>query len=499
MKGSVALKKTLRSTLDRTEDLLSSTRLTLFLCLVLAGVSILGTVVPQNGRPEAYEAMYGRTGARVLEFLGLTDLYHSAGFILLLSLLGLNLATCTARRFPGVWRSLRRTTGADPAPALAHWKNQDTLELRGDPERVDADLERALRRLFGRPTARVAPLEAGACHSVRRFEKNRLSRLGPYLAHASLVLILLGGLLGALFGFRATLILQEGEESSTVWIEKGGRKLDLGFGIRCNRFVVETYPDGSPKDYRSEVTVSDPRTGMTLDAAIRVNHPLSFRGVTFYQSTYGSSPDLVLEVEDRQSGERVEIRTRLHAPFLLPGGRGERAIAVDFRDHLVIPAEMMRMTSFPREDLGPAVRIAIVDDRGFQNPFWILKEFPDWDLRKTGPYRFRFVDLRLLPYTGLEVSKDPGTPLVWAGSVLLVLGFLLSLLLDHEVTWVTREATEKGGIRVRIASRAVRHPLAYEGRFAVRKERLRKKLSPWLEEPKTSQGQSGVRGGDDRD
>lgn len=490
------MKKTLRSTLDRLEDLLSSTRFTLFLCLVLAGVSIVGTLVPQNGRPEDYEARYGQTGARVLEFLGFTDLYHSAGFILLLSLLGLNLATCTARRFPGVWRSLRRAAGADPEPALAHWKNQDTLELWGDPERVDVDLERALRRLFGRPTVRAGSLEAGASRFARRFEKNRLSRLGPYLAHASLLLILLGGLLGALFGFRATLILHEGEESSTVWIEKEARNLDLGFAIRCNRFVVETYPDGSPKEYRSEVTVSDPRTGTTIDAAIRVNHPLSFRGVTLYQSTYGSSPDFVLEVEDRQSRERVEIRTRLHAPFLLPGGRGERAIAMDFRENLVIPAEMMRMTSFPREDLGPAVRIAIVDDRGFQNPFWILKEFPDWDLRKAGPYRFRFLDLHLLRYTGIEVSKDPGTPLVWAGCILLVLGFLLSLLMDHEVTWVTREVTEKGAIRVRIASRAVRHPLAYEARFAAKKERLRKKLSPWLEEP--LDGQSGVRGGDGR-
>lgn len=474
--------RTLRNALDRIKDLLSSTRLTLFLCLVLAGVSIVGTVVPQNGRPGDYEAWYGLTGARMLDFLGLTDLYHSAGFILLLGLLGLNLATCTARRFPSVWRSLGRMTGADPEPALARWKNQDTVELRGDPERVDADLERALRRLFGRPTAPAVLLESGAFPPARRFEKNRLSRLGPYIAHASLLLILLGGLLGALFGFRASLILHEGEESSTVWIDKGARKLDLGFGIRCNRFVVETYPDGSPKEYRSEVTVSDPRTGTTLDAAIRVNHPLSFRGVTFYQSTYGSSPDFVLEVEDRQSRQRVEIRTRLQAPFLLPGGRGERAVAVDFRENLVIPAEMMRMTSFPREDLGPAVRIAILDDRGFQNPFWILKEFPDWDLRKTGSYRFRFLELHLLRYTGLEVSRDPGTPLVWAGCVLLVLGFLLSLLMDHEVTWVTREVTEKGGIRVRIASRAVRHPLAYEGRFAAKKERLRKKLSPWLEE-----------------
>lgn len=474
------------------KDFLSSTRLTLFLCLVLASVSIVGTVVPQNSRPSDYVTLYGQKGARVLEFLGFTDLYHSPGFILLLSLLGLNLAVCTAKRFPTVWRSLRRSAPVDREPALDGWKHQETLELRGNPERVTADLDRVLRSLFGKPTASVARKAGTACW-VRRFERNRYSRLGPYIAHASLLLILIGALVGALFGFQATLVLHEGEESSTVWMQEGAKKLDLGFGIRCNRFVLEAYPDGSPREYRSEVTLSDPRTGTTLDGAIRVNHPLSFRGITFYQSTYGSSPRLVLEVEDRETREKIEIRTGLHVPFLLPGGRGQRAIVMDFREQLVIPAEMMRMTSFPREDLGPAARIALVDDQGFQDPFWILKEFPDWDLRKNGPYRFRLVHFDLLRYTGLQVSRDPGTPLVWAGCILLVLGFLLSLLMDHEVTWIVREDTGKGQIRLRIASRAVRHPLAYEARFAAKKDLLRKKLSRWLERPKaSSSGSAGA-------
>lgn len=475
------------STSDRVQHFLSSLRLTLFLCLALASVSIVGTVVPQNGPPADYVALYGQRGARILEFLGFTDLYHSPGFVLLLSLLGLNLLMCTAKRFPRVWRSLRRDIRADKAPSLDGWKNQDTLELRGDPERAVADLERALRRLFGTLTASV-PCEPGGTRSVRRFERNRYSRLGPYIAHASLLLILLGGLLGALFGFQASLVLHEGEESSTVWIQEGAKKLDLGFSVRCNRFVLEQYPDGSPREYRSEVKLSDPRTGSTLEGAIRVNHPLSFRGITFYQATYGTSPRVVLEVEDRQTRDKIEIRTGLHAPFLLPGGRGDRAIVVDFREQLVIPVEMMRMTSFPKENLGPAARISVMDDKGFQDPFWILQQFPDWDLRKAGPYRFRLLQFDLLRYTGLQVSRDPGTPLVWTGCILLVLGFLLSLLMDHEVTWVIREDKGKGEILVHIASRAVRHPLAYEARFAAKRDLLRKKLSLWLERPRSPEG-----------
>ncbi|MEW6439671.1 MAG: cytochrome c biogenesis protein ResB [bacterium] len=458
---------------------LSSIRLTIGLCIVLAAVSVLGTVIPQDAPPEQYQALYGATGARILSGLGLLDLYHSAGFILLLALLAVNLAACTLHRIRGVWRSLRGPSSLPRDLELSEWKHRDTLRLRGDREEIERALDRLLPKIFGKPM-RAGTADAAAGKRVLRLERNRFARLGPYVAHVSLLIILLGGLTGALFGFKGSMVLREGEESSKVWLQNGGRSVDLPFRVRCERFVVESYPNGSPKEFRSEVTLLGDGGEKQAQGSIRVNHPLSHNGITFYQSTYGSVPELSLQVEHPDAGEHTVIQAELNVPFVLPGKQGERARVVRFQEDLIIPPEMARVTSFPGGSLGPAVQIEIFDEQGFHEPFWIFQNFPEMDRKRATPYHFRLSGFRLLPYTGLQVARDPGAVLVWIGCTLLVAGFLVSLLMDHEIVWAIREIEGKDRVKVQLAGRAVRHPLGYAGRFERRKSRLRKRLSHWL-------------------
>ena len=102
--------------------------------------------------------------------------------------------------------------------------------------------------------------------------------------------------------------------------------------------------------------------------------------------------------------------------------------------------------------------------------------------RKNIPYHFTLQEAQNLFYTGLQVAKDPGTALVWAGCILMVLGFCISFLLDHEILWVTGEYQKDDHYVVRLVGRAVRHPGIYSSRFEKRKDRLKKELSPWISE-----------------
>ena len=58
-------------------DRLSSVRLTIFLCILLAIVSVVGTVVLENLTAEQYGNLYGQGGGKLVTALGLSDLYHS--------------------------------------------------------------------------------------------------------------------------------------------------------------------------------------------------------------------------------------------------------------------------------------------------------------------------------------------------------------------------------------------------------------------------------------
>ncbi len=458
-------------------DKFSSVRLTIFLCILLAVVSVVGTVIPQNVAPEKYQELYRPAVAGMVMGLGLDDLYHSVGFIILLCLLAVNLTACTARRLPGTWRSLRRGPSPPSEAALEKWKCRETFLCAAGAEEVEGLLESIVARALGRRPYRKDVKGRGTVFLV---EKNRYARLGPYLAHVSLLLILLGTLWGAMMGFKGGLQLSEGEAASEIWLQTGAKRVPLGFQIRCDRFVFDRYPDGTPREYRSDVTLLDMEGEEIMRGSIRVNHPLTCRGITFYQSTYGSIPEVTLRLFDRDSGGESSVTTGLNKPFLLPGSTGERAMVVAFQEDLRIPAEMARVTSFSMRSLGPAARVVIFDEKGFHDPFLIFRDHPDMGQERAGAHRIVLKGFRLTPYTGLQVVKDPGTPLVWIGCTFLVIGFLMALLMDHEIVWVVGEAAGEKEYRIRMVGRAVRHPGIYAARFDRQKLRLRKGLAPWL-------------------
>ena len=124
----------------------------------------------------------------------------------------------------------------------------------------------------------------------------------------------------------------------------------------------------------------------------------------------------------------------------------------------------------------------MLDDKGFGRPFWVLKEFSGESRNRQGPYHFRLQEYRSTYYTGLQVARDPGASLVWAGCTLLIVGFLMALLMDHEILWVSSKREVDGRVVLCLAGRAVRHPDVYSGRFERRRSGLRKAIAPWLQQ-----------------
>src|SRR4030043_1307220 len=87
-------------------DLFRSLKLTIFLFILLAILSIFGTLITQNATRLEYIQRYGLGLYEVLNFFNLFDMYHSWWFSAILSLLVINLITCSLHRFPGVWRQI---------------------------------------------------------------------------------------------------------------------------------------------------------------------------------------------------------------------------------------------------------------------------------------------------------------------------------------------------------------------------------------------------------
>src|SRR5579884_310942 len=113
--------------------------------------------------------------------------------------------------------------------------------------------------------------------------------MAVYIVHASLLLIFLGGIVDALYGWRGFIALTRGEQSSQL--VQTAKNRTLPFAIRCDGAGQENYADGTPKRWWSKLAViEDGREVMRKE--IVVNDPLVYRGVRFYQASYGRTGKL---------------------------------------------------------------------------------------------------------------------------------------------------------------------------------------------------------------
>ena len=89
--------------------------------------------------------------------------------------------------------------------------------------------------------------------------------------------------------FRANAEVVEGQtiESAFINADKGLLLQELPFTLELKKFHIDFYNTGMPKDFASDIVVTDKASGKRVAQTIRVNHPLTINGITIYQSTYG--------------------------------------------------------------------------------------------------------------------------------------------------------------------------------------------------------------------
>jgi len=144
---------------------------------------------------------------------------------------------------------------------------------------------------------------------VERWPRNKW-RIGFALTHASLLLILAGALMTAVFKIEGRLPIWEGQSSNVVYRDGGGGDVapyELPFQVRLDSFEIDTYPGTRrPAMFRSRVVVIG-SGGAEHPAVIEMNRPLSYGGYSFFQSSYqiqGGREMTILAVS-RDPGEAI--------------------------------------------------------------------------------------------------------------------------------------------------------------------------------------------------
>ncbi len=428
---------------------LSSIKLTVALLFILAGVSIIGTLIPQDLQQIEYVRRFGFPLYRLLNFFGIFDIYHTWWFKGIILLLAINLLVCSIDRLPGVYKSIKHKKTDMTDAQLKTMPFYREIKINGKPE----EIAKKLRECFLRTGGRVETISEMPPSFFFFWEKGIISRLGPYITHLGIIIILVGALIGSLYGFRANVNIVEGETVRKVYDFRRGQEISLEFDVKCDDFTVEFYPGTNrPKRYASDLKIIE-NGEIVAQKTIEVNTPLTYKGLTFYQSSYGpaSPPSFDVTVYDKKRGTSQNVTLYL-----------EKAEKIMDKVSIVILDYAENYSGF-----GPAALVELRDGDGNVKRFPIFQNYKDFDeVHSTGNYKVvlnRILE-PVLYYTGLQVTKDPGVNIVWLGSFIMSIGLLFAFLIYHRRMWVKIEE-KNGRAIISIGGFSFKNKLGFEREF----------------------------------
>ena len=398
-------------------ELLSSMRFSISLLTVICIASIIGTVLKQNEPVNNYINQFGPFWAQVFGSASLTSVYSAWWFMLILAFLVTSTSLCVTRNIPKImvdWKVYKEGIREQSLKAFGHTAQSTLSETPNEA------------------VQRISKMLANGGWKVKLQERNngwmvaakagRVNKLGYIAAHSAIVLVCIGGLLdgdlivkaqmlwsgkSAYSGsglisdvkpehrlstsnptFRANILVAEGAQSSTAILNQGSGVLiqDLPFSIELKKFVVEHYSTGMPKLFASDIVIHDKETGEKKSARVEVNHPVNYKGVEIYQSSFddGGSTVKLTSVPLSNHAKPFEVEGVIGNSTQLLSGKNDK-LTLEFAALRVLNVE-----NFGKEGAGQngsAVDVRKVDLRasidsklGAANKTKINKE-----LRNVGP------------------------------------------------------------------------------------------------------------------
>ena len=411
------------SPVQRLWNFFASVKLSFALLLLLALFAMAGTLIPQKEHPSAYLQHYGEARGRLILSLGLEDLYHSPLFLFIMFALAVNLTICSAKRLPTALTIM----GKDLEQDVGRFVRPEQSFNLSQPSRQAAERAKEILQ------ARVGrALQAGEGEDlVLLAQSGAWSRMGVFVVHASVLVILAGAVVGNIWGFSGSVNLDQGQTVREFTLENG-KSRELGFCLRLDKFAVSFYRDGTPSEYRSDVTFWN-KGGQGKKAVIKVNQPASFDGIDFYQATWGRA--YPFRILGRDFSRKISLKPRQWTD--LPGG--DRVILLDFQEDVQMGGKYR----------GPAARLAFAE-KGAE-PVALFAFKAGSQMSGQGPLKIEIMDGPAKAYSGLQVKYDPGVGLVFFGCGLMVAGFFIAFYLSHKKVWIRLSPAGGGGTLVQIA------------------------------------------------
>lgn len=459
---------------------LTSMRTALVLLFLLAIAAIPGSVLPQRpSDPLAVNDWIARNpgSAPTLDRFGLFDVFASPWFSAIYILLFISLIGCVLPRIGAHWRAMRAPT--PPAP-----RRLDRLAGARSWTTADTDVLVTAAAALRAGRWRVTPGPGDGPAGSLAAEKGFARETGNLLFHIALVLILVGVALGALLGWKGTVIVREGNGFANTLTQydsfSPGRLAspdDLPpFSFTMTDFDATFEREGSqrgaPRSFSAQLEYRSEPGGPVQQREVSVNAPLRVDGAKVFLVGHGYAPHLRLT---DSTGQVVLDDTVVFLPqdgsftstgvVKAPDATPQLGITALFLPTAALDEVRGPHSVFPAPDDPALFASVFTGDLGLdsgvpRNVFTLDTE----GLEQVGLQAMRPGDVWELPdgrgsleFVGLDrwasftIAYDPGKLLALVASIAAIVGLSLSLFVRRRRIWIrVDEDPATAGYRVQV-------------------------------------------------
>lgn len=463
---------------------LTSMRTALILLFLLALASVPGSLLPQRGtnplRVNDYLANDPVKG-RILDRLGLFDVFSAPWFAAIYLLLVVSLAGCVLPRTRQHWRILRSRPPAAPRHLGRLPEHRSVEPAPGTTPQQSLDAAAAWLR---KRRWRVDTASYDGSTGTVAAEKGYARETGNLVFHLALLGLLAAVAFGSLFGFKGTVIVREGSSFADTRAQfdsfTPGKAYDDAslppFAFTLTKFTADYQrggqQNGAAREFSADVKVVREPGAAPTTQNIQVNEPLVVGGVKVFLVGHGYAPTITIRdtkgqivfhdsvVFLPQDGNFTSTGV-VKAPDTVP----QLGLQGFFLPTAAIDATLGPHSTFPAPD-DPAVFLSAWSgdlglDSGRPQSVYSLDTT---HLTRLGIDALRPGESWTLPgghgtvtfdgyvqWASFTVASDPGKDLALAAAVAAITGLALSLLVRRRRVWVRVSSQEEGVTVVEVA------------------------------------------------
>ena len=383
-------------------------RFAIFILLIIACFSVIGTVIEQDQSIETYKLNYPLTN-RIFGFLawdiilqfGFDHIYKTWWFITLIILFGVSLLTCTLlQQFPSLKIARRcqffRTT-------------QQFCRLN-----ISTNLKHLLfSQLFFKIKEKHYSIFQKK--NILYCYKGLVGRIAPIIVHFSMIIILIGAIFGSISGFKAQEIVPKTETFHIQNVLNNGQFTIIPkVSIRINDFWITYTKQTTITQFYSDISFLNADGNEIQRKTIFVNSPAKYNGIDYYQTDWNII------------GLRVKVKNSsiFQYPFInLPNSQ-----------------EKIWLTWIStNEQLDNGLTLLIDNLQGYCSVYNKVGNFiGNLELNENLKLGNSLILIDILSSTGLQIKADPGITLIYLGFLFLMLSTLISYITYSQI-WIVQD------------------------------------------------------------